>query len=46
MKLLYFPKLLPDYDDIYGDYQETSQVFLGGKIFLEYSNFVEICTKN
>ena len=46
LKFLYLPKLLADSDDIYGVYQAISQVFLGGKIFLEYSSFVEISAQN
>ena len=35
-----------DFDDIYGVYQAILQLFVGGKIFLEYSSFVEISAKN
>ena len=45
LKFLYLLKLLADSDDIYGVYQAISQVFMGGKIFLEYSSFVEISAK-
>ena len=46
LRFLYLPKLLADSDDIYGLYQAISQVFMGGKIFLEYSSFVEISARN
>ena len=46
LKFLYLPKLLADSDDIYEVYQAISQLFMGGKIFLEYSSFVEISAKN
>ena len=43
---MYFLKLLADYNNIYEAYQEKSQVFEEGKIFLEYSSFAEISAKN
>ena len=46
LKSLYILKLQADSDDIYRGYQRISQVFSRGKIFLEYSSFVEISTKN